>query len=107
MIWSSEEISVAIEDIDDNEIIAVIETPAGTVKLMGTVTVVDRELKIDGAHVQGLWPGALGIAGLRAIGQKLMEEVDADKILAQGGIRTTGCHKGKRPSPIRRNRCYE
>jgi hypothetical protein len=51
--------------------------------------------------VQGLTPGALGRAGLNAIGRKLLEEADVDQIVIQGGARTTGRGKGRRPRPFR------
>jgi len=78
-----------------------ITTPVGVMQLLGTITVRGRVLHIDGAHVDGLTPGALGRSGLHAIGRKLLVEADVDEIVIQGGTRTTGKCKGKKPKPIR------
>jgi hypothetical protein len=69
--------------------------------MIGSFSRIGRVLRVDGAHVQGLAPGALGRAGLNAIGRKLLEEADVDQIVVQGGARTTGRNKGERPRPIR------
>ena len=75
--------------------------PVGVMEMIGSFKLVDRVLRVDGAHVQGLARGALGRKGLNAIGRKLLEEADVDQIVIQGGVRTTGRDKGKRPRPIR------
>jgi hypothetical protein len=81
--------------------IVTITTPAGTIEIIGSVTLRERVLHLDRVHVQGLTPGALGRSGLNAIGRKLLEEADVDEIVIEGGARTTGRNKGKRPRPFR------
>jgi hypothetical protein len=81
-----------------------IATPAGTLSLIGSISIVGRVMRIDRAHVEGLEIGALGRAGLNAVGRKLLEVGDVDEIIIQGGTRTTGPTKGKVPSPIRFSR---
>lgn len=73
----------------------------GKLTLIGSVSIVGRTMRIDRVHVEGLTVGALGRAGLNAIGRKLLELADVDEIIVQGGARTTGRTKGKAPRPIR------
>ena len=100
-MWSPADITVEIEDAEDSLMIVVITTPAGVVRICGSVSVVGRRLQIEGAHVGGLAAGALGRAGLNAIAQKLMMEADVDEIVIQGGARTSGKYRGKIPRAIR------
>jgi hypothetical protein len=100
-MWDSYQITVEIEAADHPVMIVVITLPIGVLELIGSVTRSGRVLHIDRAHVQGLAPGAIGRAGLNAIGRKLLEEADVDEIVIQGGARTTGRNKGRLPRPIR------
>jgi hypothetical protein len=100
-MWSPDQIEVEIDEADHPVMIVTITVPTGVLELIGSVVRVGRVLQVDGAHVQGLSPGALGRAGLNAIGRKLLEEADVDEIVIQGGARTTGRNKGRRPRPIR------
>lgn len=101
MFWTPDQVSVEIEEVDHPVAMVVITTPAGEVRLIGSVSIVGRVLHIEKAHVGGLAPGALGRAGLNAIGRKLLEVADVDQIIIQGGFRSTGKNKGKAPRPIR------
>lgn len=96
-MWESHRIDVEIDVVEDDEVIVVIGTPVGELQIVGSVSIVARVLRIERAHIQGLHPGALGRAGLNAIGRKFLEEADVDKIIVQGGTRTTGRNKGRRP----------
>jgi hypothetical protein len=98
---ATDQISIEIEDVDHPVAVLVITTPAGRLSLIGSVSIVERVMRIDRAHVEGLTVGALGRAGLNAIGRKLLEVADVDEIIVQGGTRTTGRTKGKIPCPIR------
>jgi hypothetical protein len=100
-VWTTDEISIEIEDVDHPVAVLVITTPAGALSLIGSVSIVARVMRIDRAHVEGLTIGALGRAGLNVIGRKLLEVADVDEIIIQGGTRTTGRTKGKVPRPIR------
>jgi hypothetical protein len=100
-MWTTEDITVEIEDAEDSVMIVAITTPAGVVRICGSVTVVGRTLRIDGAHVGGVSPGALGRAGLNVIAQKLLMEADVDEIVIQGSARTSGRYRGKVPRAIR------
>jgi hypothetical protein len=101
IVEATDQISIEIEDVDHPVAVAVITTPAGTLSLIGGISIVGRVMRIDRAHVEGLTIGALGRAGLNAIGRKLLEVADVDEIIIQGGTRTTGRAKGKVPRPIR------
>jgi hypothetical protein len=100
-MWTSDQINIEIEAADHPVMIVTVTTPIGTIEIIGSVTRRGRVLRLDRVHVQGLAPGALGRAGLNAIGRKLLEEADVDEIVIQGGARTTGRNKGKQPRPIR------
>lgn len=100
-MWLSGQVTIEIEVVEGSEMIVIIGTPAGTIEIVGNVTLVGGRLTIDGAHVQGLSPGALRWAGLNAIGCRILEETGASSLIIQGGIRTTGRNRGRRPSPIR------
>lgn len=71
---TSDEIEIEIADADHPVMVVRITTPSGTIELIGEVGLRDRMLIIDKAHVQGLAPGALGRAGLNAIGRTLLME---------------------------------
>jgi hypothetical protein len=92
---------VEVEEAEGSIIQAVVETPAGPLRLLASVAIVGRVLLLDGAHVGGLAPGAIGRAGLNAVGRKLLEVADVDQIIIQGSARTTGKRKGNIPRPIR------
>ena len=100
-MWAATEITIEIDAVDHPVMIVSITVPIGVLEIIGSVTLVGRTLRIDGAHVQGLRPGTLGRAGLNAIGRKLLEAADVDEVVIQGGVRTTGQRKGKIPRPIR------
>jgi hypothetical protein len=100
-MWSNDQIVVEIVDADHPVVEVVIRTQVGVMVLVASASIVGRVLHLDGVHVAGLTPGALGRAGLNAIGRKLLELADVDQIIIQGGARTTGTHKGQVPSAIR------
>jgi hypothetical protein len=73
----------------------------GAVRLMGTVSVSDRVLYIEGAHIEGMFPGALGRKGLNALAAKLLEAANVDKVVVYGSRRSTGKRASTTPRPIR------
>jgi hypothetical protein len=100
-MWKSDQISVEIDDVEHPVAVLAITTPVGTLRLIGSISIVERIMRIDRAHVEGLKMGSLGRTGLNAIGRKLLEVADVDEIVIQGGTRTTGRSNGKVPRPIR------
>lgn len=100
-MWTSDDIEVEIESVEYTEMIVAIKTPVGVVSLAGCVTRTEGLLRISGAHIGGLWRGALGRAGLNAIAQKVMEVADVEEIVIQGGVRTTGRNRGRPPREFR------
>jgi hypothetical protein len=100
-MWSPAEITVVIDESDPPIILARITTPIGVVDLIGSVRLAGDTLHIDSAHIGGLKANVLGIAGLNAIGRKLLEEADVAQIVIQGGTRTSGRCEGRIPRVIR------
>jgi hypothetical protein len=99
-MWTEADI-VAEYEIDGPVVLVTMTTPVGLVTILGEMTVVDEVLHIVRAHVGGLHRGALGRGGLNAVGRKLLEMADVEKIVIQGSARTTGRRKGKVPGTIR------
>jgi hypothetical protein len=102
-MWATDEIEIFIVDAEGGAAAVVmieIVVPPGTIYLLGVVRIDGETLRIDGAHVDGLHPGACGRSGLNAIGRKLLEVADVKKIIIQGSARTTGAKPGKAPKPI-------
>lgn len=62
-MWERSEIEIDLEIVEHDEMIVSVRTPVGVLQIAGCVTRIDRTLLIDGAHVQGLSPGALGRNG--------------------------------------------
>ncbi len=100
-MWRPGQITVEIESADGPVAIVVVTTPVGTLEIIGSIELHGRVMRVMDAHVQGLTPGALGRAGLNAIGRKLMDEANVDEIVIQGGVRTTGRNRGRRPRALR------
>ena len=102
-MWRSDQIRIEIEEIDPPTALARIETPVGTLELIGEITLSTdgREFQIEAAHIQGLAPGTLGRAGLNAIARKLLEESGAETLFIAGSTRTTGAQPGRPPRPFR------
>jgi hypothetical protein len=98
-MWTAAHI-VAEYEIDGPAVAITLTTPAGVVTILGEMTIVDDELHIIRAHIGGLSPGALGRRGLNAIGRKLLEMANVEKIIIQGSARTTGKRKGRIPWKI-------
>lgn len=100
-MWTDQSVRIEIVQAEADEVIIAIATPAGTLELMASVSIRGRSLSMMGAHVQGLHPGTLGRSGLNAIGLALLELADVDEIVIQGGVRTTGRRRGRRPRIFR------
>jgi hypothetical protein len=100
-MWNEDDITVEIDLADHPVMIVRITVPVGVLEMIGSVSLSGRILHVHGVHVQGLAPGLLGRAGLNAIGRKLLKEADVDQIIIEGGTRTTGRTKGRRPRLIR------
>jgi hypothetical protein len=100
-VWSANDISLEIIEADHPVVLIRIRTPVGELEIVGNVTLEGAVLSITAAHVEGLRPGALGRAGLNAIGRKLLEETDAKELFVQGATRATGARRGRTPKPFR------
>jgi hypothetical protein len=99
-MWSSAEIDIVIDEADLPTVLASITTPIGVVELIANVRVVGDTLYLERTHIGGLNPNALGVAGLNAIGRKMLEAADVTKLVIQGGARTSGRRPGRIPRTI-------
>lgn len=102
-MWTQDEIEISIVDAEGGSPpVAMIEigVPVGRLLLLGTVRIEGEILHIEGAHIDGLHPGACGRSGLNAIGRKLLEVAGVKRLVIQGGARTTGANPGQAPARI-------
>jgi hypothetical protein len=103
-MWSSDEITLEIkeEDIDFPTLIPNFVTPDGVISIVGTILNAGPDtLYLDGVHIGGLAGNAIGIAGLNALGRKLLEEANVAHLIIAGSTRTSGRCEGKTPRIIR------
>ena len=98
-MWDEADIAATYE-IDGPVVSITLVTPVGAVSILGEMTIIDDELHIIKAHIGGLHQGALGRSGLNAVGRKLLEMTNVEKIVIQGSARTTGRRKGTVPGKI-------
>jgi hypothetical protein len=98
-MWTEDDIAVSYE-IDGSVVAITLTTPVGEVSILGEVAIINNDLHIIKAHVGGLHQGALGRRGLNAVGRKLLEMANVEKIIIQGSARTTGRRKGATPRKI-------
>jgi hypothetical protein len=100
-MWSLDEIAIEILEADAPVASVEIITPAGRIEVVCSIRRAGRVLYCDGVHISGLDAGAVGRAGLNAIGRKLLVEADVDRIVIKGSTRATGRTAGRVPRPIR------
>lgn len=103
-MWTKNDIEINIqtEMSDDSIVTATIETPLGTVHIMGALSEVGRVLHVDGFNIHGLERGKLGNRGLYDLDQVVMDTLeDFDEIVVTGTARTTGANPGHYPRPFR------
>jgi hypothetical protein len=103
-MWTSEQITITLEEIDTHDppvALVRVSTPAGDIRLLAIILLEEKTLHMKEAHVEGLYSGACGRAGLNAIGRKLLEVANVERIIIQGGVRTTGRNAGRRPKIFR------
>src|SRR5262245_304821 len=100
-MWSLDQIGIEIDEAEPPLVIVRVTTPVGALELTGEVKRSGRILYCERVHIQGLSAGALGRAGLNAIGRKILAEIDVDQIVLEGSTRTSGKGAGKTPRPIR------
>lgn len=88
-----------------------IETPAGTLFVMGEPRMEGRILHTGAIHVHGvgIGPNDIGPAALRCLVDAVLTELDCDGLVVEGAVRTTGANPGSRTRPIRlaRRTCPE
>jgi hypothetical protein len=103
-VWSAGSVPITILDYGrGNTVLIEIEPPLGRLEAVGELEQIGQTLYFRRAHIQGLRKGALGRAGLKAIGAEILREAEVDAVVIEGGARTTGAgpKRGRRPLPFR------
>jgi hypothetical protein len=91
-----------VDDMTTDPVVTVtVSMPAGVLKLMAEPERVGRTLILHGLHMQDLVPNAVGAANLMVLVDVVMERMDVDGLIVEGGLRTTGANPGRRPRVLR------
>jgi len=107
-VWRPEDLSLEREDDgrSDSVVTALVSTPAGLLRIKAEPEVEGTTLVLQRlhAHGEGRGPNASGPGNLRALADAVMERMGLDRIVAEGAVRTTGAHPGRRPGRLRFSR---
>lgn len=103
--WTVEDLSFEMDDDQSSDPIAtlVIQAPGVVLMVMAEISVdrPQRFMKLSRAHIHGATANEVGFANLKTIAQAVLEGMDLDEIIIEGGIRTTGACPGHIPRPFR------
>lgn len=102
-MWAVEDISFEmVNDMTDDPVVTLmVSTPKGGLAFTAEPVMRGNILVLQGTHVQGAHPGAIGTANLMMIAQAVMEGMDLDGLVVEGALRTTGANPGRRPRDFR------
>lgn len=102
-VWDIADLSIEFEyDMTDLAIASLrVRTLSGTLYVMASVEVSGRTLFVDGLHMHGVQPNAIGLANLRRLASFVMLEYSYDEIIVQGGVRMSGANPGRTPGLLR------
>ena len=102
-MWAVADISFEIvDDMTYDPVVTLsVETPAGVLKFMAEPIQQGNTLILQGTHVQGLSPNAIGAGNLMVMAQAVMERMELDGLVVEGALRTTGANPGHRPRVLR------
>jgi hypothetical protein len=105
-MWEPAQITFdLVDDMTTDPVVTVtVHTPAGVLKLMAEPERVGRTLVLHGLHLQDLSPNAIGAANLIVLAHVVMQRMDIDELIVEGGLRTTGANPGRRPRVLRFSR---
>jgi hypothetical protein len=106
VMWEPAQITFdLVDDMTTDPVVTVtVRTPAGVLKLMAEPERVGRTLVLHGLHLQDLSPNAIGAANLIVLAHVVMQRMDIDELVVEGGLRTTGANPGRRPRVLRFSR---
>ncbi len=103
--WSVSDIAFALDDDQTDDPIAtlVVKAPGATLLVMAEFIVnrPGRTMKLTATHIHGATANTIGFANLKTIALAVLEGMDLDEIVIEGGIRTTGAGPGHTPRPFR------
>lgn len=101
MAWTADQVSfeLIVDDTDAPVATARIFTPDGEILVMADVAVNHGTMILTGLHMHHVTVGAnaIGPGNLRALARIVMKRLGYDEIIIEGGTRTTGAGKGRRP----------
>jgi hypothetical protein len=102
-MWDPAQIAFdLVEDMTADPVVTVnVSTPAGVLKVMAEPERVGRTLVLHGLHMQDLVPNVVGAANLIVLADVVMQRMDVDELVVEGGLRTTGANPGRRPRVLR------
>ena len=102
-MWDAADIGFdMVDDLSADPVVTVfVSTPVGTLKVMAEPEKRGRTLVLHGLHMQDLEPNRIGAANLMVIARVVMEGMDVDGLVIEGGLRTTGANPGRRSRILR------
>jgi len=102
-MWAVEDLSFEmVNDMTDDPVVTLrVSTPKGELVFTSEPVMRGNILVLQGTHVQGAYPSAIGTANLMVIAQAVMEGMDLDGLVVEGALRTTGANPGRRPRDFR------
>jgi hypothetical protein len=94
-----------VDDLTSDPVMTVfVFTPAGVMKVMAEPRWMGRTLVLGGLHMQDLSPNLVGAANLMVIARVVMQRMNADGPVIEGGLRSTGANPGHRHGALRFSR---
>ena len=96
-------VDLEVENTTDEIATAILTLTVGRLVMIGHLSFEGETLFCRGAHIhgEGVPPNGLGPGSLKRIATEVMEEFDVDRIVVEGGRRTTGARPGTLPRPLR------
>jgi hypothetical protein len=71
-----------------------------TIEFIANVTKEGEKLILKNLHIQGSEAGEIGVKNLYEVARQIGRQEGVEKVIVEGGKRTTGKYKGTTPTPI-------